>query len=420
MPMPATSLEAVATKVDEARLWRRHMEMAAIGAMAKGGVCREAFTAEDIRARILLAEWGAAIGLSLHMDDIGNMFLRRPGGDSTAPPVMTGSHLDTQPTGGKFDGAFGVLAALEAVQAIAEAGIQTRHPIEVANWTNEEGGRFVPGVMGSQVYRFPEQLPRMLAVKDAAGVSLAEGLAAARAALPKWQPRALKAPVSAFLEAHIEQGTVLEDAGKVIGIVSSIQGSRKFFVDVRGEDAHAGTTPRRRRKDALLAAVAMVGALERLLTDRDDVLRFTVGRFTTSPGAPSVIPGHVHFSIDFRHPDDALRQRLGDQVGPLCQALAGPCAVEVQEPQASETVPFQGVAVEAVRNAAKRLGLPAMELYSGAGHDARNLAYLCPTAMVFVPCEKGISHNEAENATAADLAAGARVIAQALVELANP
>ncbi len=415
----AEKLAKVAGCVDESRLWRMHMDMAAIGATPKGGVRRESLTAEDVAGRRLLADWGRELGCTLFMDDIANMFLRRPGRDSEALAVCTGSHLDSQPTGGRFDGAYGVLAGIEALRAISAAGITTRRPIEVINWTNEEGSRFVPGVMGSQVYVRPHELERMLAVEDGAGLTVRAGVEAVRAALPECRPRPLNAPMHAFLEAHIEQGPVLEQTGNTIGVVTGIQGSRKFSVEVIGEEAHAGTTPRRSRKDALTASVAMITALNRLMEDHEDRVRFTIGRMEVYPGAPSVVPGRVVFSLDFRHPDDALRVRLGDQIEPLCRALAGPCEVTVTSPQQSLSTNFSGIAIEAVRSAVDRLGISHMDIYSGAGHDARNTAAICPTAMVFVPCERGISHNEIENAKPADLAAGARVIAQALVELAD-
>ncbi len=416
------TLERIAAAVDEAGLWRMHEEMARFGATPAGGVCREALTPEDLEARVRLAEWGRQAGLSLAVDAIGNMFLRREGREPGLAPVATGSHLDSQPTGGRFDGSFGVLAGLEALLALERAGVATRAPVELINWTNEEGGRFVPGVMGSGVYAEPATLDAMLAVRDKAGVRLGEDLAKLTPLLEAGGPvgeRALGAPMGAFVEGHIEQAPRLEETGNVIGVVTGIQGTRKFQVEVLGEEAHAGTTPRRRRKDALLAAACMAQALHRMMEDADDLLRFTIGAFQAFPGAPSVVPGRVRFSIDFRHPDDALRARLGDRIRPLCEALAGPCEVRIEEPQAAASVDFHGAAIEAVRRAVEIVGAPHMDLYSGAGHDARNMARLCPSAMVFVPCEKGISHNEAENARPEHLAAGARVIAVALADLAG-
>ena len=415
-------LERVAASVDEAGLWKMHEEMARFGATAKGGVCREALTPEDFDARRTFAEWGRDAGFSLAVDAIGNMFLRREGSDPDLPPVTTGSHLDSQPTGGRFDGSFGVLAGLEALFALDRAGVRTRAPVEVVNWTNEEGGRFVPGVMGSGVYADPPTLSAMLEVRDKAGIRLGDELGKLGPLLAAAGPfgeRALAAPMGAFIEGHIEQAPRLEETGNTIGVVTGIQGTRKFQVEVIGEEAHAGTTPRRRRKDSVLAAACMVQALHRMMEDADDLLRFTIGAFEAFPGAPSVVPGRVRFSIDFRHPDDGLRAHLGDRIRPLCEALAGPCDVRIQEPQAAASVDFRGAAVDAVRRAVEIVGAPHMDLYSGAGHDARNMARLCPSAMVFVPCEKGISHNEAENAKPGDLAEGARVIAVALAELAG-
>ena len=415
-------LERVAAGVDEAGLWKMHEEMARFGATAKGDVCREAFTPEDFDARRTFAEWGRDAGFSLAVDAIGNMFLRREGTNPDLPPVTTGSHLDSQPTGGRFDGSFGVLAGLEALFALERAGVRTRAPVEVVNWTNEEGGRFVPGVMGSGVYADPPTLATMLEVRDRAGVRLGDELGKLGPLLASVAPvdeRALAAPMGAFIEGHIEQAPRLEETGNTIGVVTGIQGTRKFQVEVTGEEAHAGTTPRRRRKDAVLAAACMVQALHRMMEDADDLLRFTIGAFEAFPGAPSVVPGRVRFSIDFRHPDDALRARLGDRIQPLCESLAGPCGVRIEEPQAASSVDFHGAAIEAVRHAVEIVGVSHMDLYSGAGHDARNMALLCPSAMVFVPCEKGISHNEAENAKPEDLAEGARVIAVAIAELAG-
>ncbi len=416
--MSEAVLGAVADAIDEARLWRLHEEFAAIGGTSKGGVCREALTPEDMTARIKLADLGRELGCTVGVDAIGNMFLRREGRKPDAAPVATGSHLDTQPTGGRFDGAYGVLAGVELFYALRDAGIETERPIEVINFTNEEGGRYAPGVMGSQVFADPDQLKRMLAAKAPDGGVLGGELGVFRQKLGPVEDRPFGTAYRAFVEGHIEQAPLLEETGNTVGVVTGIQGSRKFQIEVIGEEAHAGTMPRRRRKDALIAATHMVQALYRLMEDEEDTIRFTIGRFQAFPGAPSVVPGRVAFTCDFRHPSNELRARLGDQIEGLCKALAGPCGVEVNEYQSSVSVDFHGPMLEAVRRSAARLGVPHMDMYSGAGHDARNMARLCPSAMVFVPCERGISHNEAENAKASDLAAGTRVIAQAVTELA--
>ena len=419
MAISDADLSRITAAVDEDRLWRMHMEMAKFGATAKGGVCREALTPEDNQARKLLTEWAAELNCHVSMDAIGNMYVRRPGSDPSAAPAATGSHLDSQPTGGKFDGAFGVLAGMEALYALDAAGITTARPIEVINFTNEEGGRFQPGVMGSQVYARPEELDRMLNVIGQDGVKLADALAETRNVLGPLDDHPFKAEVAGFVEAHIEQAPRLEETGNTIGVVTGIQGSRKYSVEVIGEEAHSGTMPMRRRKDASLAASQMVVGLHRLMEDPADVIRFNVGRMQAYPGAPSVVPGRVQFSIDFRCPDDEVREALGSQIAGLCKALAGPCQVNVNEIQRSDTVPFDTGVMDMIRRAADRADAPNMDLLSGAGHDARNMASLCPAGMVFVPCKDGISHNEAESATASDLAAGARVIAQTVAEMAG-
>lgn len=408
-----------AAAVNEQRLWQRHMEMAKIGETPKGGVNRQALTPDDIRARALLADWAAELGFACAMDAIGNMFVRRPGTEPDAAPVMTGSHIDTQPSGGRFDGIYGVLAGLEALQAVDDAGLATRRPLEAVVWTNEEGSRFMPGCMGSSVFVEPGRLEPMLRSEDLDGVTVAKALAELKAALPALRARPPGSEVAAFVEAHIEQGPELEATNNTIGIVTGIQGTRRFQIEVDGEDAHAGTTPRKRRKDALSAAVAMVAGLERLMHDKEDTVRFTVGRFVVSPNAPSVVPGRVMFTIDFRQPQQEVLTRLGDQVQTVCQENAKACTVTVTETSRTSPIRFEGLVPDTILSVARRLELPHMHIFSGAGHDAENLFNLCPTGMIFVPCERGISHNEAENATPYDLAAGTRVLAEVMVEIAN-
>jgi len=412
-------MDRVSARIDQRRLWQRHMDMGAIGGLPKGGVNRQALSAEDIRARGTLLAWAKARGFETYVDEIGNLYVRRPGRDADAAPVMTGSHLDSQPTGGKFDGTYGVLAGFEALEALEDAKLTTRRAIEVVAWTNEEGSRFQPGTMGSAIFARMKPLDEMLKVVDAKGVSVAEALRATLAATPDVPARASGFPVAAYVEAHIEQGPRLVNEGKTIGVVTGIQGSRWFEIEVTGEEAHAGTTPLGIRKDALRAAVRIVTALQDLMHDPDDVLRFTVGRFEVSPGSPNTVPGRVLFTIDFRHPARDVLAARGDRVAEVCRKAAGPCAVTVRETIRNDPTVFDTAVVDSVRQAAERLGYDYLVMPSGAGHDARSLAPLCPTGMIFVPCEKGISHNEAENATPEDLAAGARVLADVLAELAN-
>ncbi|MEL0015663.1 MAG: M20 family metallo-hydrolase [Rhodospirillales bacterium] len=419
MALTEADLSRLAAAVDEERLWQMHMEMAKFGATPRGGVCRECLTPEDIQARLLLKRWAEDLGCDVSIDAIGNMFVRRNGSDMAAPPIATGSHLDSQPTGGKFDGAYGVLAGIEMLYAMRDANIQTERSIEVVNFTNEEGGRFQPGVMGSQVFVRPNELERMLAVVGTDGVTMADALAGFMAEVGPVNTKPLKAPFAGFVEAHIEQAPRLEETGNTIGVVTGIQGARKYQVTVKGEEAHSGTMPMRRRKDAVLAASKMVVALHELMADPDDLTRFNVGRFQAYPGAPSVVPGEVRFSIDFRCPNDDQREVLGNRIAEVCSTVAGPCDVEVNEIQRAETTPFDQGVMQIIARAADRINCPRMDLLSGAAHDARNMVRICPTGMVFIPCEGGISHNEVESATPSDLAAGARVIAQTVAEMAG-
>src|SRR5260370_24076824 len=315
--MTKASAEKAAASVDEKRLWQRHMAMAKLGGTPRGGVRRLALDANDNEARRVLVEWARGLGFTAALDPVGNLFIRREGSARDAEPVLSGSHTDTQPSGGKFDGIDGVLAAWEALEAIERAGITTRRPLEAVVWTCEEGGaRFPMGTMGSGGFVGLKPLADILKVTDDAGITVGEALAATRAALPGVPERKLGFPVAAFLEAHIEQGPELEAKGDTIGIVTGIQGARRFLVEIEGEDAHAGTTSRARRKDALSAAVAMAGALEKdFHDDPTDTGRFTVGRFRVQPDAPAVVPGPALFTIDFRHPRGPVLPRLRDPIG---------------------------------------------------------------------------------------------------------
>jgi N-carbamoyl-L-amino-acid hydrolase len=416
--MPVSG-DSVAPFLDAQRLWSRHMQLAEVGATAAGGVNRQALSEEDIRARRILIEWGRSLGLQPFGDAMGNLFLRLAGRDDDAPPVLTGSHLDSQPTGGRFDGVYGVLAGLEAVQAIIAAGVRPRHGVEVVAWTNEEGSRFAPGMMGSALFRGQRDLDAMRAVVDAKGISVGSELDRVHAAEPDVPLRPLGFPVAAFVEAHIEQGPVLELRACSVGVVTGIQGKRVFRVTVEGEENHAGTSPRALRKDALVAAVNMLHALHAEMHDVEDVVKFTVGHLELSPNAPSVVPARAHFSIDLRHPDAKVLERLGNRVAPLCEGNRGPCDVEVKELSHDPPLDFPVQMVDLIREQAAALGFAHMDLPSAAGHDARHLHYVCPTGMIFVPCAGGISHNEAESAQPEHLHHGACVLADTLVRLAR-
>jgi N-carbamoyl-L-amino-acid hydrolase len=411
---------ALANAVREDRLWQRHADMAKLGGTPKGGVNRQALSPEDAAARNQLAAWAKARGFSVSTDAIGNLFVRREGSDPAAPPVMSGSHMDSQPTGGRFDGMYGVLAAFEALEALEDAGITTRRPVIAVAWTNEEGSRFQPGAMGSAVFAGHNRLEDMLSVEDWKGVKLADALAETLAAAPA--PMREGRPGFAldwYVEAHIEQGPRLENAGKTIGVVSGIQGSRRYIVETEGEEAHAGTTPRAARKDAFAAATRIAAAMYEATTDADDTLRFTIGRVEVHPGSPNTVPGKASFTIDMRHPQDAVLEAHERTLHEIVASRAAPCAARIERVVAVAPTDFDPRVIDLVRDKAGSLGLSHMDMPSGAGHDAMHIARLCPAGMIFVPCERGISHNEIENATPADLADGTRVLVEVLAELAN-
>ncbi|KQP12911.1 M20 family metallo-hydrolase [Pseudorhodoferax sp. Leaf265] len=412
-------MAAPSSFVSEQRLWDSLQAMARFGATAAGGVNRQALSQEDSAAQTELVRWGQSIGMLASRDAAGNLFLRLPGSDASAAPVLSGSHLDSQPTGGKFDGVYGVLAAFEAARAIRATGVAPRRSIDVVAWMNEEGSRFAPGMMGSAVFAGDRPLDTILAAQDAQGVRVGEALALQQERLAHVPLRALGGAVHAFVEAHIEQGPVLEREGFPVGIVSGIQGKHTFRVEVIGEAAHAGTSQRSERKDALLAATGMVQALAAAFHDFDDITKFTIGRFEVLPNAPSVVAAKVVFSIDLRHPDTARLRAMSAQVEHLCAAARGPCEVQVQRLSAADSLEFPEALRQRARAVADRLATPWRDLPSAAGHDARYLHAVTPTAMLFVPCHLGITHNEAESATPSDLAAGTRVLADLLLELAN-
>jgi N-carbamoyl-L-amino-acid hydrolase len=395
------------------------MQMAQHGATAAGGVNRQALSPEDIAAQKMLLEWGQAIGLQAATDVAGNLFLRLAGSDTAASPVMTGSHMDSQPTGGKFDGIYGVLAGLEAMQAIRNAGLVPTRSIELVAWMNEEGSRFAPGMMGSSVFSGASSLQSILPVTDAAGISVQQGLTKLHTALPDLPVWALGRPVHAYIEAHIEQGPILEREACTIGVVSGIQGKRTFLVTVRGQESHAGTSIRSERQDALMSAVAIISALKQLCHDAEDRVKFTVGRFVVKPNAPSVVPSLVEFSIDLRHPDSAQLRSLGDQITPICNQHGNPCLATAKELSSAISLEFPNAIRELIRKSAEGQDIPSMDILSCAGHDARYMHLLCPSGMIFIPCAGGISHNEAESVTAHDMVAGARVLVETLVALAG-
>ncbi|MDJ0389453.1 hydantoinase/carbamoylase family amidase [Roseomonas sp. E05] len=410
--------------VDEARHWVRLMEMAELGAIPgptpeDPGVNRACLTPLDRAARRKLIAWGAEIGLTASVDAMGNLFLRHEGTDPAAAPVLTGSHMDTQPNGGRFDGIWGVLAGLEAVQAIRAAGIATKRPIEIVAWTNEEGGRFAPGCMGSMAWSGFAPPETWDNVTDPDGMTFRAALEehlAAEADIPR---RPLGGRPHAYVEGHIEQGPRLEAEGLDIGIVTGIQGSRWFVVELTGKSDHAGTTPLLLRQDAVQDMVRAINALNILTQDPRDVLRFTVGRIEVSPNTSNSVAERVRFTIDLRHPEKEVLLARGDAITGVVQAAVRGCKVAVTERFHAMPTTFQPEVPAAIERAAAAQGLKAARMPSGAFHDAQFLVPVCPTGMIFVPCRKGVSHHPAEFARPEHLAAGTRVLAAALVDLAN-
>jgi beta-ureidopropionase / N-carbamoyl-L-amino-acid hydrolase len=404
-------------RIDDKRLWLRLMEMAQIGATPSGGCNRQALTDLDMAGRALLSRWATAAGCSIRTDAIGNVFVRRAGSDPDAPAVMTGSHLDTQPTGGKFDGVYGVLAGMEVIEALNEHKVTTHHPIEVCVWCNEEGSRFPMAMMGSAVWAGRLPLEKALSLTDRTGVSVEAELRRLNfsSVMPPRQA------VKASFEVHIEQGPVLEQKAATIGVVNGVQHMSRHEVLVEGQEAHAGPTPMDMRHDPIRALAELLPALYRAAQDHGKDARFTVGFIETLPGSPNTVPGLLRFTADIRHPDaaqyDSLKALLNLRVQEVlrAQGLKGSVRCVWEAPGVS----FAAECVAAVRGAAASLGFKAIEMVSGAGHDSCNVAAVAPTAMVFVPCAGGLSHNEAESAASADLAAGANVLLHAMLSMAR-
>ena len=404
-------------RINGERLWDSLMELAQIGATAKGGVKRLALTDLDKQGRDLVVRWGREAGMSITIDQIGNVFMRRDGVDNTLPPVMTGSHIDTQPTGGKFDGNYGVLAGLEVVRTLNDLKIKTQAPIEVAFWTNEEGSRFVPVMMGSGVFCGAFSLETAYAAKDTEGKTVGEELERIGYKGPQVPG---DHPIGAYFETHIEQGPVLEDADIVIGVVPAVMGLRWYDCTVNGMEAHAGPTPMGLRRDALQVATGIMQEVVAIAHRYPPYGRGTVGMVQVFPNSRNVIPGEVKFSIDLRNVNDELLDTMDADIRAFIertQAATG-LAITLEQVSYFAPTPFHPDCVGAVRNATEQLGYSVMDVVSGAGHDAIYAARLAPAGMIFVPCKDGISHNEIEDAKPEHLTAGCNVLLLAMLERA--
>ena len=405
-------------RINSDRLWYSLMELAKIGATPKGGVKRLTLTDLDKQGRDLVTGWARDAGLSITIDQIGNVFMRRDGEDNTLPPIMTGSHIDTQPTGGKFDGNYGVLAGLEVVRTLNDHGIRTKAPIEVAFWTNEEGSRFVPVMMGSGVFCGAFTLEHAYAAKDTEGKTVGEELERIGY---KGDQVPGQHPIGAYFETHIEQGPVLEDADKVIGVVPAVMGLSWYDCTVTGMEAHAGPTPMHLRKDAMQVAAQIIPEVVAIANRYPPYGRGTVGMMQVFPNSRNVIPGQVKFSIDLRNVNDELLNKMHEDMLAFIDKTSSESGLSIKIERVSyyPPCPFHPDCVGAVRKATEKLGYSTMDVVSGAGHDAIYAARVAPAGMIFVPCKDGISHNEIEDAKKEHLEAGCNVLLHAMLERAG-
>ena len=403
-------------QINAARLWQSLMDLAKIGATEKGGVRRLTLTDVDRKGRDQFVSWCKAAGLSIEIDVIGNIFARRAGADASAAPVAIGSHLDSQPSGGKFDGAYGVMAGLEVVRTLNDAGVRTRAPLEIVSWTNEEGSRFVPTLMGSGVFAGVFSLESIFNTKDVDGITVRGALASTG-----YAGTAKPHKLGAYFEAHIEQGPVLEQTKTTIGVVLGALGQRWFDVTISGQDSHAGPTPMETRKDALVAASRLVLEVNRIATTFPDYARGTVGFMQVKPNSRNVVPGEVRTTVDLRNAKDGTLSAMVVELKKCIEKIEKETRTSIATREVVYFPPseFAPDLVDSVRAGSKNLGYSHRDIVSGAAHDAVYMSRIAPTAMVFVPCEGGISHNEIENARAEDLAAGCNVLLQAVLNKAG-
>ncbi|WP_336142554.1 Zn-dependent hydrolase [Acinetobacter sp. 102] len=400
-------------RVNAERLWQMLMEMAKIGATDQGGNTRLALSDEDIAGRALLLEWAEKINLSVHYDEVGNLILRRAGRNESALPIVMGSHLDTQPKGGRFDGIYGVLAGMEVLQRLAEEKISTEHPFELVVWMNEEGARFTPAMMGSAAFAGVIPKQQIYDSTDKQGVSVFSELV--RTGQLGNYP--LARPFQAYYEAHIEQGPVLEKNEISIGVVTGGQAILWLDVETKGRAAHAGTTPMNLRKDTMVGTAEMIVALEQCILEQFPEGLVTFGEMQVANSSRNTIPGQIQWTIDLRNPDDAQLKAMEQATHQLLHSLAAQRDLEISISQhwLSPATYFDRTCVATVQDAVDSLGYSNQTIVSGAGHDAINIAKHCPTTMIFIPCINGLSHNEAEDIYANDAAQGADVLLNAIL-----
>ena len=404
--------------INEDRLWDSLMQMARIGATDKGGCNRQALTDEDKEGRDLFCQWAKEAGCTIRVDQMGNIFARRLGTDDTLPPVIAGSHLDTQPTGGKFDGVYGVLAALEVIRSLNDHGVETSHPIEAVVWTNEEGARFSPAMIGSGVWCGEFELSYGHQRQDREGRNLGDELERiGYLGDAPCQPFDTKA---AF-EVHIEQGPILENEHTQIGVLTGVQGMRWYDLEIQGESCHAGPTPMEMRRDPVMALHTLLAEYYALASQYGPSSRITFGDISASPGARNTVPENVKATIDLRHPDEEV---LGEMEAAMQQILERVCSEkqvsgDIRTEWKSPAIKFDDACVTTVQDAVDLLGFSNRKMVSGAGHDSVYVSRVVPTSMIFVPCERGLSHNEEENASKEDISAGCNVLLHAILKMAE-
>ena len=400
--------------INPERLWDSLMDTARFGGTEKGGIRRLTLSDEDKAVRDWFRAACEAIGCTVTVDDMGNMFARRPGRDERLPAIAMGSHLDTQPTGGKFDGVLGVLGALEAVRTLHETGYLTNAPIEIVNWTNEEGSRYAPAMLSSGVFAgaFTKEFAHALTDRDGKNFGSELERIGYRGEDPVGER-----PFSAFFELHIEQGPILEAEGRTVGVVQGVQGMRWYEVTVRGQDAHTGATPMRLRRNALLGAARMIERVNAIAEAHAPDAVGTVGLIENRPNSRNVVPGEVFFTVDLRHPSDDTLDVMEREFRDALPAVLGPCNLTFDERRiwSNPAVRFHPDLIASVREGAAKAGHATRDLTSGAGHDAAYVARVAPTTMIFVPCAGGVSHNEAESTSFDECAAGAQVLLNAVL-----
>ncbi len=445
-----TTVNASPYPVNGERLWQTLHSLAEIGATAAGGVARVALTDEDRAGRDQFVTWVRELGCTVHIDQMGNLFARREGSDPGRAPVVIGSHLDSQPTGGKYDGAYGVMVGLEVLRVLHDNGIRTAAPVEVVSWTNEEGARFPPAMIGSGVYAGAFSLDEGLAAPGVDGTTLGGELARigyageAPCGAPGGEGRR---PIGHYIEPHIEQGPILEAAGVTLGAVTGVQGIRWYDVSIEGQSAHAGSAPMEHRADAMVAAARLVCEADEIAARRAPAGRATVGTLSVGTGSRNTVAGSVSLTVDLRHPDAAELEAMHDELlafaaGPAFGPQHSAASSDVRQHSAASSgvrqhsgrslprpqiapiwysppIVFDAAVVDAVRQGAVAAGFEPLDITSGAGHDACYVSMVAPTGMLFIPCADGLSHNEAESILPSHATAGAQATLNAVLALAR-